>query len=169
MPVMSVRSAALASGRAGRISARAAVVAGGAALGTLGALFMGGCGSRPPVIAIESARVESRDGEHTLLLVDLELENPNDVELVLQSFDYRVVAGDGFTGRRRAGVTLPPRGKARVTLPAVTSGLSGTGVDATARLNGTVLFRSGDPVEQALFDAGIKRPRGSFSGSVPVK
>lgn len=163
VPVAPLSSAA--PGRTFR-AARSGVPGAAVLVTTLGVISASGCGSRPPVIAIENARVESRDGGNALLLVDLSLENPNDVELVLQTFDYQVSAGDGFTGRRRAGVTLPPRGTARVTLPAVTSE---PGPDATARLSGTVLFRSGDPVEQALFDAGIKRPRGSFSGTVPVK
>lgn len=122
--------------------------------------LLGGCGSKPPIIQVDGMTVERRDEAMALVRFDVVLENPNDRELVLETFDYGV--GSGFRAERRALLTLPPGAIVPTTLPGVVP------VDALLEplpISGRLFWFSREDLESAFYLAGIIRPRTAFSGS----
>lgn len=123
--------------------------------------LLSACGSRPPVIQVDGMTVERRDETMALVRFDVVLENPNDRELVLETFDYGVGAA-GFRAERRALLTLPPRAIVPTTLPGVVPVES---LGEPLPISGRLFWFSREDLDSVFYLAGIIRPRTAFSGS----
>ncbi len=107
--------------------------------------------------------IEQRDDEQALVRFDVVLENPNDTELVLENFDYRVGAGTGgFRAERRAGFTLPPLAVVPTSLPAV---VPADALEGPIPINGRLFWFSREDAQRAFYLAGWIRPRTGFAAS----
>jgi hypothetical protein len=89
------------------------------------------------------------------------LENPNDNELSLGIWEYRVTADRRFDGMRRALFTLPPKATVPTVLPAIT-GTPGPGSEV--RVEGVLHYFGRGDIEYALYRAGWIDPTASFQG-----
>ena len=123
---------------------------------------LGGCGSRPPVVTVQEIVVETANADASRAIVQLELENPNDNDLILDLWEYEATADRQFDGKRRVGLTLPPRAKVTTTVPAI-FGPTASGLDV--RVNGVVTYVGTRDIELALYRAGWIHPEASFSGT----
>lgn len=130
-----------------------------------------GCaGVRDPSIALHDAALLGSNPEGCTMRLTLELVNPNREPLELRTVDYAVRA-DGrevFAGRRAAEATIPARGRAELALPVVIpharAGWPGAPPpDFAVSVRGTLKYTSPGELAEALLDAGVRRPRVSFS------
>ena len=84
--------------------------------------LLGGCLTRPPIIAVDSVEIVERNETAMALHYNLVLTNPNDKPIEPLEFTYSVsVAGRGvYSGRHAAEMTLDAGGQKRpLALPAV--------------------------------------------------
>lgn len=147
------------------------------AMSLLVMFVLGGCGSAPRVrpIAARPIVVSGPQGaaQAAGYNVELEVTNPSTKDIPLERFDY-VFEVDGvgrFEGRWAALQTLPGGDTVTMVVPAsmlLPSDLSAR-VDLADelrwRIDGGVRYQAPGLLGQILFDAGIRRPTESFSGS----
>ncbi len=145
---------------------------------TLAALLLSGCGmSRAPMVTVTGAEITGRTDEGLELKVLIELENPNQEPLPLDSFQYHVsINGTSvFRGRRSPESTLGARSRRTIALP-VPVLYSRTGWDPAApprsfdvSIAGTLLYVTPGRIAELLLDTGVHRPSVGFSGSIQVE
>ncbi len=146
---------------------------------TVLALTLGGsgCGSAPLIrpMAARPVVVAGAEGapDAAGFLLDIELENAGTRDIPLERFDY-VFAVEGvgrFEGRWAAFLTLPPGTTRRVTIPASMPLPADLATEVDLRSNipwtidGGLRYQAPGLFGRILFDAGIRRPSASFSGS----
>ena len=111
------------------------------------------------------------------LNVLIELENPNQEPLPLDSLQYHVsINGSSvFRGRRSPESTLGARSRRTIALP-VPVLYSRTGWDPAApprsfdvSISGTLLYVTPGRIAELLLDTGVHRPTVGFSGSIQVE
>jgi len=126
---------------------------------------LAGCVSAPD-ISISSVDVVEIGEAATELAVRIDLENPNDVPVKLDMWDYRFSIGsDAYSGRWSAGITVPPKEKVTASIPAVVPNSSTPGPASAWRTSGSVTFLAPSRLAEALFELGLNRPSASFSGN----
>ena len=136
-----------------------------------------GCGTAPQVrpVAARPVVVAGLEGSPDAAgyVVEIELENVGDEDIPLERFDYTFdVRGVGrFSGRWVAFLTLPPGTVRRIEIPAsmpLPADLSER-VDLDEpiswAIDGGLRYQAPGLLGRILFDAGIRRPTASFSGS----
>ncbi|MDG2094987.1 MAG: hypothetical protein P8J89_06920 [Phycisphaerales bacterium] len=135
--------------------------------------LLGGCLTRPPVIAVDSVEIVERNETAMALHYNLVLTNPNDKPIEPLEFTYSVsVAGRGvYSGRHAAEMTLDAGGQKRpLALPAVIpydlAGWTNQTVPDSARwsLSGTLVYVDEGVFAETLLDLGY-RPSTSFAAS----
>ena len=136
-------------------------------------LFLGGCLTRPPIIAVDSVEIVNRNEEAMAIHYNLVLTNPNDKPIEPLEFTYNVsVAGRGvYSGRHAAEMTLDAGGQKRpLSLPAVISydrlGWTEATVPDSARwsMSGTLVYVDEGVFAETLLDLGYK-PSTGFAAS----
>lgn len=138
-----------------------------AALSVLG-VVLGGCSNRAaPGAVVTAFEVTSRSAEAAVVEFDIEMANPNDIELPMRDVVY-TLSLDGervFSGRRDAQATMPREGTQWITIPAVVPMQLGpddeTGVAPGVyryRLTGRVYYSLPSQLADVLFDAKLSRP-----------
>ncbi|MEM7622703.1 MAG: LEA type 2 family protein [Planctomycetota bacterium] len=129
---------------------------------------MTGCSSfDAPTLTVSSVVLADRSDEAVVLDVTLDAVNTNDVELPLEVVEYTVFV-DGsvvFEGTRSAEATLRRAGTQQVVLPvairlAPDVPLRG---EYPYRIRGQLTYVTPGEIAQLLFDAGVRRPKVSFS------
>ena len=138
----------------------------GRALLLLAIPAVGGCGSRPPAVTAQEIVVETANADASRATVQLSPENPNDNDLILDLWEYQATADRRFDGRRRVGLTLPPRATVTTSVPAIL-GPAASGLDV--RVNGVVTYVGTRDIELALYRAGWIHPEASFAGTSRAK
>jgi LEA14-like dessication related protein len=84
------------------------------------ALLAGGCSNlQQPTASFRSMKLDNIDANGFTMNFDIELQNPNDVELPLSAADYRLNLGDVeiLQGKAKPDGMLPAKGSRNVTLP----------------------------------------------------
>ena len=129
------------------------------------------CTTHAPTIQFDGATVRDRTPDAVLVDFSLTLNNDNTSEVVLGEFFYSVDAPDGFTGRRRALVTLAPLSSDTITLPAVLLRPGqGEALDLESlNVDGEIEWRGTTDIERAFYDSGLYRPRAAFAGQISPK
>ena len=131
---------------------------------------LGGCGGvkRPAIAPAGVSVIELNEGAATIG-VAVELRNPNDEELELREFNYRVeIAGrEVYAGRRAAQATLPARGSRVIELPAVvhldTMAISAIEADGVRyAIRGSLTYLAPGAIAEILFDSGVRKPEVRF-------
>lgn len=136
-----------------------------------------GCGAAPVVTPLEARPVVATGPQGAPIAagfqVDLKVHNPSSDDIPLERFDYVFLVEEvgRFEGRWAALRTLPPGDTVTMTIPAsmtVPEDLADE-VDLQGvfrwRIDGGVRYQAPGLLGQILFDAGIRRPSESFSGS----
>ena len=135
--------------------------------------LLGGCLTRPPIIAVDSVEIVERNENAMALHYNLVLTNPNDKPIEPLEFTYSVsVAGRGvYSGRHAAEMTLDAGGQKRpLSLPAVIPyervGWTDETVPGSARwsLSGTLVYVDEGVFAETLLDLGYK-PSTGFAAS----
>ena len=141
------------------------------------AFWLAGCGSAPqirtlgarPVVVAGAQGAPDAAGYQ----IELEVRNPSQDDMPLERFEYTFTVKDigRFEGRWAAFRTLPPGESAVMIVPASTLLPVDLGerVDLDGnidwRIEGGVRYQAPGLIGQILFDAGVRRPTQSFSGS----
>ena len=141
------------------------------------AFWLSGCGSAPQVRALGARPIVIAGAQGAPdaagYRIELEVRNPSKDDMPLERFQYTFMVKDvgRFEGRWAAFRTLPPGESAVMILPASTL----LPVDLPERVDldgdidwwieGGVRYQAPGLVGQILFDAGVRRPTQSFSGS----
>lgn len=120
-----------------------------------------------PDLSVSSVTVADRSDEAVVLEFVLDASNSNGVELPLQTVEYTVRL-DGrvvFDGTRSAEATLRREGTQRIVLPAAVRLEPGVPLqgDYPYGISGRLTYVTPGEIAQVLFDAGVRRPRVSFS------
>jgi hypothetical protein len=126
-----------------------------------------GCSSvSPPHVSVGEARV-SQSEAGSLLLIELNTENPNREPLPLREVRYSVdVNGTRvFEGLRSAESTLRRYGTRTIVLPvSLPPGSPGYVTSGTYSVRGELMYKEPGALAQTLLDAEIVDPTVSFSG-----
>lgn len=120
-----------------------------------------------PDLSVSSVTVADRSDEAVVLEFVLDASNTNGVELPLQTVEYTVRL-DGrvvFDGTRSAEATLRREGTQRIVLPAAVRLEPGVPLSGEYPygISGRLTYVTPGEIAQVLFDAGVRRPRVSFS------
>ncbi len=141
------------------------------------ALAAAGCDSAPRIRPVSARPVVVAgvlgDPDAAGFLIDIDLENVGKKDIPLERFDYAFeVQGVGrFEGRWAAFLTLPPGTVKRVTIPASmplptrVDDRDDLSIDFSWSIEGGLRYQAPGLIGRILFDAGIRRPSESFSGS----
>ena len=142
-----------------------------------GVLWLAGCGSAPEVRTLDARPVVVAGAQGAPdaagYRIELEVLNPSTKDMPLERFEYIFTVKNvgRFEGRWAAFRTLPPGRSAIMTIPASTLLPADLGEridldqDIDWRIEGGVRYRAPGLIGQILFDAGVRRPTQSFSGS----
>ena len=135
--------------------------------------LLGGCLTRPPIIAVDSVEIVERNEMAMAMHYNLVLTNPNDKPIEPLEFTYSVsVEGRGvYSGRHAAEMTLDAGGQKRpLAMPAVIpfdrDGWTAETVPESARwsMSGTLVYVDEGVFAETLLDLGYK-PSTSFAAS----
>lgn len=129
------------------------------------ALVLAGCSSaKPPMLAVQGARITDRNDAATIVTFDVSADNGDHRQLPLTDVRYEVwINGQpAFRGRRYAETTLPGFGSQLLELPAAVAADVPSG--ATYRISGELWYRPPNYFRQTLNDAGVPYPSVGFSG-----
>lgn len=97
--------------------------------------------------------------------VEVVLRNPGDQPLNLLRAEYEVVAGGArWKGQWSAQASIPRQGERRLVLPAVLPPEAIASAERW-RIRGRVSWLEPGRIARVFYDAGLRRPRTSFSGS----
>ena len=141
------------------------------------ALWVTGCGSAPQVQALGARPVVVAGAQGAPdaagYQIELLIRNPSDDDMPLERFEYTFTVKDvgRFQGRWAAFRTLPPGDTVVMVVPASTLLPVDLGerVDLDGEIDwwieGGVRYQAPGLIGQILFDAGVRRPTQSFSGS----
>ena len=135
------------------------------------AFVLGGCYSAPEVrpMKAQPTVVSGPQGYR----VELEVTNPSSEDIALERFDYVFEVDDvgRFEGRWAALRTLPGGATITMVVPAsmpLSADLAqrvNLDDELRWRIDGGIRYQAPGLLGQILFDAGIRRPTESFSGS----
>lgn len=134
-------------------------------------LLLGGCAfDTPPEVLVRGATI-TEVGEtqppHLQLAVRLDLENPTEDPIQLETFEYtfRMEEGPAWSGSWSALRTLPPGETVPMEIPAVIpAGSDESTKQGPWRIEGTISYKAPGRWAQILFDTGFRRPTQSFRG-----
>jgi LEA14-like dessication related protein len=137
-------------------------------------LLLSGCSRyKSPKVIITDARFVEETDEAIKLEFDVDLENPNDIEMPLRYFDYHasLTGGAHYKGKREAEATIPARGQKRLTIPAVflAKDLNAVAADAAQdapiryTIHGHLHYETPGVLAEILLDTKLRRPKVGFS------
>lgn len=142
------------------------------------ALQLVGCTSyTPPTFRVTQAYVTERSADATVLQVELDGANGNEIPLPLFDVRYSVTI-DGervFKGRRQPEATLPANGGQVITVPVAIPSEDiaslGTGplTGRDLRITGDVIYVLPGSIAELMFDSRLRRPRTRFSATVSIE
>lgn len=130
-----------------------------------GAALLAGCSDTAPRLNVVGVREVERTAQGTVLAIDIDAENANDVAMPLREIAYSISINGRpvFTGTRSPEATIRRFGTQRLTVPAVVSGGIGT-TSGLYEVRGDLEYVAPGRLAEILFDTGVRTPSASFVG-----